>query len=105
MTEELQCPGLTRKKLRLTDKKVPYTAGSVRHCLDYWKRITSDQYVLNIVTGSNIELDASPNFCALKPYETNQKAAKQISNEVAELLDMQAIELCEHEPGEYISPI
>lgn len=47
-------------EIHTVTKQVPYTAGSVKQCLEYWKAVTTDPYVLSIVNGYSIEFEKDP---------------------------------------------
>lgn len=82
-----------------------FKAAAIPKHISFWKSITSDQYVLNIVKGLHIEFD--------KPYvprdyiscHLNSDDHAHISAEVKSLSSMGVIEKTTHENEEVISPV
>ena len=82
-----------------------FKAASLPNHIDYWKSITSDQYVLNIVKGLSIELDRPYETRDLVPCHLNNEDRSHISAEINSLWHMGVIEKATHESGEVISPV
>ena len=70
------------------------------------KKITSDSEILGIVHGYKLEL-TSTLVQTRVPSETKftENETKIVQNELAKLLQKEVIVECDHEQGEFISPI
>ena len=68
-----------------------------------WKSITSDEEILQSVTGLHIPVEVVSDE-EKKGYPVNSKTEAFLSEEINKLLDKKVIERCQHEIGEYISP-
>ena len=87
-----------------------FRAGRLRLFYDKWPSLTSDAEVLDMISGQNLEFsqklyqgyipkEKSSSSC----WNSNQKHTCEV--EIHKLLDKGVIVPCEHESGEYISPI
>lgn len=88
-----------------------FQAGRLKHFVHEWEKITSDEFILNMVRGSVIPIDEEA-FHDLellsKLVPENQVKGHQMSDmdaEVQKLLNMGVIEKSCHESGEIISPV
>ena len=84
-----------------------FKAGKLQHFYDEWASLTSDTEILNMISGQKLEF-SNPPFQNFVPRERNDWDATQIQTfeaEIKSLLQKGANVPCEHEPGEYISPI
>ena len=82
-----------------------FVAATIPKRIEYWKSITSDQYVLNIVRGLNIELDKPYVNRDTVPCHLNSDDKLCISAEVESLAQIGVIERSVHEAEEVISPV
>ena len=80
--------------------------GKVRFFLDSWKKLTSDNWVLQAVSGYSIVFDEKP-FQKLVPKEIpfNNEQYEIVDKEVKTLLEIGAVVPSEHEPDEFISTL
>ena len=89
--------------------KVTFKAGTLQQNFGFWKSLTSNQYVLNIISGYDIELNDK--FESVMKHRTSPShhfdnaTSAAITSQVDELLSMGVIEKCLHSVGEYISPV
>lgn len=83
-----------------------FVAGRIKHYLPNWKRLTSDQNILNIVKGLNIEFETPPRQTFIpKQYALSTTEEKVVQQEIANLLMKGGIEVTTHEPDEFLSNI
>jgi hypothetical protein len=85
-----------------------FAAGRVKLFLDAWMHLTSDPFILAIVQGVAIEFDCPHTFLptlSRRQVTLNDAESLIIDNEVQKLLKKQVVSLCEHEPGEVLSPV
>ena len=84
-----------------------FRAGRLKEHVENWRKITSDDNILDIVQHCHIEFmqdeDPSNSYCFRSRF--SEKENKIISKEIEKLLQMEVIEEVEHHPDEYISPI
>lgn len=89
--------------------KVTSKAGTLQQNFGFWKSLTSNRYVLNIISGYDIELNDK--FESVMKHRTSPShhfdnaTSAAITSQVDELLSMGVIEKCLHSVGEYISPV
>ena len=70
------------------------------------ERLTSDASILQIISGDCIEfLSDPPSQVSHPPNSVPRNHASLVDKEIKSLLDKEVIVPCDHEPGEYISPI
>ena len=75
-----------------------FKAGQVKKHFSNWQKITSDPEVLQNIRGAEMDkIPINSNFSSEKE--------KAIDSEIEKLLKKGVIKECEHEEGEYISPI
>ena len=71
-----------------------------------WERLTSDASILQIISGDCIEfLSGPPSHVSHPPNSVPRNHVSLVDKEIKSLLDKGAIVPCDHEPGEFISPI
>ena len=83
-----------------------FKAGQVKEHFSNWQKITSDPEVLQNIKGAKIPFITEPKMdkIPINPNFTSEKE-KAIDSEIEKLLKKGVIKECEHEEGEYISPI
>ena len=89
-----------------TELMTKFEGGRLRHYVHNWREITSDKHILQTVTGYKIEFSEPP-------YQYRPPTATQFSEQEAELVQTEVDKLltkgvtarCDHEAGEFISPI
>ena len=80
-------------------------AGNLRHFLESWKKITSDQYILSSIQGYKIEfVDGIPPKQGFvpSPLKFNGKEKQIIRAEIQKFLSKGVIEEASHSSGEFI---
>eukprot|EP00794_Sanderia_malayensis_P016482 gene16482-18121_t len=71
-----------------------------------WKALTSDKTILQTVVGDTIEfIEQPPEMSIILRNYIAKEHAEQVYTELSDLIDKKVIVLCDHEPGEFISPI
>jgi len=83
-----------------------FKAGSLTAYSHIWQELTSDPEVLETVTGQYIEFDSLP--MQVKPFmqpKLSQIQTESVDLEITQLLKKGVIQPCQHETGEFISPI
>ena len=90
--------------------EVPFKAGQLQNCLEEWKKITSDSFVLQCITNCVLEFDYIPSpVNSVRSLHTEQKFSlveqQAIDGEIETFLSKQIIEQSNSECGEIISPI
>lgn len=83
-----------------------FKAGSLAACSHLWQEMTSDPEVLETVTGQYIEFDTRP--MQVKPLmqpNLSEIQTESVDLEITQLLKKGVIQPCQHEAGEFISPI
>ena len=80
--------------------------GRLRYFLSEWSQITSDPFVLNMITGMEIDLWELPKQTHLpSPLRFNQEETAATDKLIQELLVKNAICTCERETGDFVSTI
>ena len=79
-----------------------FTAGKLAAHFSQWQSLTSDPEILETVSGCKIEFDTIP---SLNKVMVHAVLSETQTESVSNLLRKQAIEACDHEAGEHISPI
>ena len=74
-------------------------AGRTRVHLENWRKITSDQWVLEVIQGYRLELTGSPEQTHIPSSETDRRSANLISDEVQSMLDKGAIHSVQQDAG------
>ena len=84
-----------------------FYAGRISDYIENWRKITSDENVLDIVQHCHIEFGQGENpvnsHCPKNKFTVHEE--KVIDDESKNLLDMAVIEEVDLHPEEYISPI
>lgn len=81
-------------------------AGCIKKQISEWEKITSDPEVLSTVSGLPLDFIEEIDYATSKnPSNFSQKEEIFLSSEIEKLLSKGIIEECQHEQGEYISPI
>ena len=83
-----------------------FKAGKLATHFSQWQSLTSDPEILETVSGCKIEFDTIPSLNKVMVHAVlSETQTESVDTEVSNLLRKQAIEACDHEAGEYISPI
>ena len=83
-----------------------FRGGQIANYFTQWEVLTSDQTILQTVVGDTIEFIEEPPETSVIPKNSIAKEhAEQVNTELNNLLDKKVIVPCDHEPGEFISPI
>ena len=81
-------------------------AGSISKCLDEWKALTSDYHILSTVSGLPLQFEEDPPCSStVVPSMFNTEENQFVITEINRLLLKGIIVKCQHEVGEFISPI
>ena len=90
----------------LKNKVSNFQAGRLSSYVEQWKMLTSDEFILDMVTEAHIELLTTP-FQVKCPQKKlfSSKERLVIDSEIKSLLAKGVIVPSDTEPGEYISPI
>ena len=90
----------------LLSKVETFSAGQISYYLKEWANITSDPYILRIVSGDVIDfnqpLESQHKY---KENSISRQHASLIKQEISSLLCKNVIKVCTHEKEELISPI
>ena len=71
-----------------------------------WERLTTDNNILQTISGDSITFISNPpTQVSYPPNSIPRDHASLVDREIKSLLDRGVIVLCNHEPGEFISPI
>ena len=80
--------------------------GRLKSYFNEWQTLTSDPYILNIVSGYNIEFDTVPfQSYQPRPYNLKEIEMQAIDKEILKLQEKGVIKKSKNEPGQYISSI
>ena len=85
-----------------------FKAGRPKLFLDNWKVITSDETILDMVSGCHIDIFENESVNEVKnmrPIHFNEKEKEIFNNEVQKLLDKGVIEKTQKSEGDIISNI
>ena len=83
-----------------------FKAGKLAAHFSQWQSLTSDPEILETGSGCKIEFDTIPSLNKVMVHAVlSETQTESVDTEVSNLLRKQAIEACDHEAGEYISPI
>ena len=90
----------------LTVRVFPEGAGNIANCLRAWKQLTTDEVLLKIVTGYELEFDQTPSQSKI-PHKTHldEEEFQIINTEINKLLHKGVIVKTNHSEGEFISDI
>ena len=95
-----------KKKQEIQIRIKNLEGAQIRHCIDNWRKLTSDPEILDIVTGAHIEFGSVPyQFFIPSQIKLSESEMEIIDNEIIDLLQKKMIVKSEHEFGEYISTI
>jgi hypothetical protein len=83
-----------------------FFAGQIKTFVGNWRKLTSDQTILNIVEGYKFEFDTVPDqiACPNKMF-TNEKESQIVANEIKKFLSKGVIHKVNHTQGEFLSNI
>ena len=81
-----------------------FKAGQLRYHHHEWSRITSDYEVLQTISGLPIPIADLPDK-SNRSYPVNKKDSKILDEEIDKLVTKGVVVPCNHEHGEFISPI
>ena len=88
------------------EKMLSFKAGKLATHFSQWQSLTSDPEILETVSGCKIEFHSIPSLNKVMVHAVlSETQTESVDTEVSNLLRKQAIEACDHEAGEYISPI
>ena len=88
------------------EKMLSFKAGRLAAHFSQWQSLTSDPEILETVSGCKIEFDTIPRLNKVMVHAVlSETQTESVDTEVSNLLRKQATEACDHEAGEYISPI
>ena len=83
-----------------------FKAGKLAAHFSQWQSLTSDPEILETVSGCKIEFHTIPSLNKVMVHAVlSETQTESVDTEVSNLLRKQAIQACDHEAGEYISPI
>lgn len=83
-----------------------FRGGQLSTYLSKWKLLTTDQTILCTVRGEQFEFVSSPpHQIGYAPNSISKEHKSLLDQETADLLQRNIIVACDHEPGEFISPI
>ena len=83
-----------------------FEAGQVASCLNIWEKYTSDPEILQIVRGDVITFEGDPPENDLvRSCNVSEDTRVRMNKEINDMLAKKIISKCEHEEGEYLSPI
>ena len=89
----------------IKSKQDTFKAGNIYKCLDEWEKLTHDQEILEMVSGTIIEFDKIPTQTVIT--QSNMAPEKKIfvDKEISSLLKKGVIERCSKSNNDFISPI
>ena len=71
-----------------------------------WQKLTSDASILQVIAGDDIKFtELPPTQTSYTPNQINGNHKGLINKEIDNLLSKGIIVECDHEPGEFVSPI
>ena len=83
-----------------------FSAGQISQFLTNWRDITSDPYILNIVSGDIIEFDSVPTpQISCPPNSVSKQHITFLKQEITTMLAKNVITRTVHETSQFISPI
>ena len=83
-----------------------YEAGQVALCYEEWVKYTSDPEILRIVEGDFITfIGTCPQNSIVRNCNVSDETRESMHVEIQSMLNKKIIVKCEHEKGEYLSPI
>ena len=83
-----------------------FRGGQISTHLTQWEALTSDNTILQTVVGDTIEfIEQPPEMSNIPKNSIAKEHAEQVYIELNNLIEKKVIVPCDHEPGEFISPI
>lgn len=84
-----------------------FIAGKTSHFIDNWRKITNDKWILQTISGYEVELDNVPKqTCVPKPLSFTDTEQRMINTEIQRFLDAKIVEkVYTSDEEEYISNI
>jgi len=82
-----------------------FKAGGPQYCLNVWMGLTLDPEILESISGLRVEFSEIDTIDQMTPHSLSLDQIEFANQEIDKLLKKEAIERCQHEPGEFISPI
>ena len=82
-----------------------FVGGHITSRLREWEEITSDKFILDMVTGAKIQFIQEPVQYKFHIHKISLSESELISAEIHKLLLKAVIVVSQHEVGEYISPV
>lgn len=82
-----------------------FKAGRIKYFHLEWRKITSDPFILNMVSGADIPLDELPDHQDGVSNQVHGNCYEFVNAEIEKLLHLGVLVKSEHEYGEIISPI
>ena len=84
-----------------------FTAGRLKTFVENWRKITSDDNILDIVRHLHIEFIQGSNPVNHRCFRNhfNEEEAKIVHLEIQKMIEMKIIIEVQHHPDEFISPI
>ena len=94
------------QKVKAPQSTETFTAGGTRYCLEQWRRLTSDNFILQTVAGAILEFDASPPHMATPtPLRFSKLEFELIDEQIVDFLEKGIVETAVHTEPEFISNI
>lgn len=82
------------------------SAGKTKHHLGCWKKLTTDRFILECVTGSKISFTSQPTQVHIsQPLRLSEEENKALRNMIKQLEIDGVIEKCEREDGDYVNNV
>ena len=82
-----------------------FIGGHISSRLHEWERITSDQFILDMVTGAKIQFTQEPVQYSFHIPRFSLTESELISTEIQSLLHKKVIVVSQPEVGDYVSPV
>ena len=83
-----------------------FRGGQISTHLTQWEALTSENTILQTVVGDTIEfIEQPPEMSNIPKNSIAKEHAEQVYTELNNLIEKKVIVPCDHEPGEFISPI
>lgn len=80
--------------------------GNTANCLQNWKKVTNDPWILQQIVGITIPLSYSPyQGVEPRPISWGQKEKQLMQEAIGSLSDKNVIECCNEEPGQFVSNV
>ena len=89
-----------------TAKVNSFKGGQLSSFCHKWERLTSDASILQIISGDRIETLSDPHSqVSHPPNSIPRDHMSLVDKEIKSLQDKGVVVSCNHDPGEFISPI